>query len=285
MADPNRPAKPESIARSTRKQQEKNFQYSDGSARVNNLPPKESKTGINGAMSEEDRLRLKLRDVRRKVRNAEGDDLPTQIVTLPGVCGLSFATRYIDGGRDRFIECVQLAVLERQPNAEMWWRVFADLTAYERSIVSFDDVCAAAGVRPSRLMAEVISIMMELGRDAGNLIAALTHAKVMGRMAESAERIDGPHADLAIKDRHAFLQGMQFLPTPKGTTIHVSASANAKAAAAAASEPSVPSFTQTLQQAADARRALPAASASDLPFAAGPVPDPVEAELIGRDEE
>lgn len=235
----------------------------------------------------EDRIRIKLRDKARAQFRAEGD-LPNTLVTLPGVQSLAIATRYIDGGRDRFIEFVQYAVLEHNQDAQRWFAVYADLTEYERGIVNFDDVCAASGVKPSKLMAATISAAMEAGRDVGNFVAALSHPKVVQAMVDSALKQD---SEIGLKDRHAFLQGMGMLPVPRGTTINLSASATAQAAAAA-HEPSVPSFAQDLGTIAAAHRSaqpalsLPAGGPAD-PALAGfglPVVDAVAVPVTDESE-
>lgn len=167
--------------------------------------------------------------------------------------------RYMEGGRDRFVEFVQMAHLNDMPNATNWLSVYAKLLPTERKIVSFDDVCAAAGVQPKNLMAEVVSSAMEIGQDVGNLIAASTHPAVVAQLAKSAQRIDGKHAEVSHKDRIAFLQSSasRFLPVSKsGSTVNVNTSASAAAAAAAAAseEPSVPSFAQDMERLAPVRQ-------------------------------
>lgn len=236
-------------------------------------PPKrrrKPRSEVPFEISDQDRLRLELRSRQRAIRKVDGkanDDLPT----LPGVNALSMATRYIDGGRDTFIELVQLAVLDNQPAAVNWYAVYRDLTAYQRSIVSYDDVCAAAGVKPSQLMAAVVSCAMDLGRDVGNMVAALTHPEVVKQLAASAKRIDGDYAEIAHKDRTAFLQAQGYMPVPKSHVINVNASASAQAAAAAAQEPSVPAFAGDIGHArvvgaGSTLHALPAADANLDPF-------------------
>jgi hypothetical protein len=195
----------------------------------------------------EERARLALREVQRKLDKSG----PTTLVTLPGVQPFSAMTRFVDGGRAHVIETLQTAVLNNDPVACQWWEVYRELPSYPRSIISFDDVCAASGVSPQQLILVLVSTEMDFGRDVGNYVAAAMHPKVISRLAESASRIDGDHADIALKDRHAFLQARGFLPTPKGATINVHASASAQAASAAAQEPSVPSFTETIDATVD----------------------------------
>lgn len=206
-------------------------------------------------LSRQDEIRLKLRNT---LRHVSGHAAPKDLPTIPGVQSLAIATRYIDGGRVRFIEFVQMAMLNRLPACEKWWLVYAALLPGERAIVSYDDVCAAAGVRPSELMAEVVSTGMEFGTDVGNLAAAALHPAIVHQTGKSAKRIAGEYAEIAMKDRHAMLQARGFLPVPKGAQIHVhaNASASAQAAAAASADPSVPSFADNMASLARPRQAV-----------------------------
>ncbi len=182
-------------------------------------------------------------------------------MTLPGVQPFSAMTRFVDGGRAKVIETLQTAVLNNDPVACQWWEVYRELPSYPRSIISFDDVCAASGVTPQQLIVVLVSTEMTFGRDVGNYVAAAMHPKVISTLVASAERIDGDYADIALKDRHAFLQSQGFLPTPKGATINVHASASAQAASVAAQEPTVPSFTETIE--ASSTRVIASASKVD----------------------
>lgn len=163
---------------------------------------------------------------------------------------MALAVRYIEGGRQRFLEVVYQAAQNGDPDAVKWITVFADLRPYEQAKVSFDDICAASGVRPSDLMAIAVSTAMEFGEDVGNLVAASMHPKVVRQMAKSAMRIGGANAEIALKDRIALMQHSRFLPIPRNASMHVnvnaSSSANAAAAAKATTEPSVPSFAEDM---------------------------------------
>lgn len=169
---------------------------------------------------------------------------------------LSLATRYIDGGRTRFIEYIQFAVLNKLAQATRWWMVYADLLPSERVSVSYDDVCAAAGVTPQSLMAEIVSIAMEYGTDVGNLVAAAVHPAIVHQAGKSAKRIGGQHAAVALEDRKMMLQHQGFAPVPKGASIHVHASATAQAAAAASADPSVPGFADDMDALARPRQGV-----------------------------
>ena len=199
--------------------------------------------------TEAEKIRLRLTEISVKRGAGGGNVRPESIKKLPtsvGVHALSFATRYLEGGRERFIEFVQLAVLNNHPAATAFYEVFLDLSTYQRDLVSFDDVCAAAGVRPSDLMACVVSSAMEMSRDTGNLVAALMHPEIVRQSAKSGKRIGGDFAQIALEDRRMLFQHSGFIPTPKNSTINIHASANAQAAAAAAAEPSVPKFAADL---------------------------------------
>lgn len=170
------------------------------------------------------------------------------------------AVRYLEGGRARFIEFVQQAALNGATDAKMWLAVYADLKRSEREAVSFDDVCAGAGVRPSDLMSTVVSTAMELHTDIGNLVAAALKPKVIHQLGKSALRIGGAHEVTAQRDRQLFLQSTGFAPVPKGAVtnvnVHALASANASAAAKASSEPSVPSFSDDMARLDEVREQI-----------------------------
>lgn len=199
-----------------------------------------------------DGVRVRLRSIAKKIEAAKaeldgvGVGLTAEELTrLPGMQSLAIATRFLDGGRERFVSLVSAAVLERCEESRKWMIVYADLCQSDRVVVSFDDVCAAAGVRPSRLMAEVVSVAMDLGRDVGNLVAALTHPKVVAAGVAAATHKDG------IEDRKMLFQHQGFIPVAKNT-IQINnsnsshASANAQAAAQASADPSIPRFSADL---------------------------------------
>jgi hypothetical protein len=196
-------------------------------------------------------VRLQQAGSQNRVMADVGDPALTRLPTLPGVSSLSIATRYLPGGRDRFVEYVQFAALNTHDIAKKWLFVYDDLLLSEQRIVSFDDVCAAAGVKPSELMALVVSTAMEYGIDVGNLVAAAGHPEVVAKSVESASRIAGKGAMIGLRDREMLFQHHNFTPTSRGGPIvNVSqhASANAQAAAVADSDPSVPSFAATMHR-------------------------------------
>lgn len=217
-------------------------------------------------MTRTERVRVRLRDkLRTRLMKSTGDPGLTRLPTLPGVSSLSIATRYLPGGRERFVEYVQFAAVNDHEIAKQWIFVYDDLLPSERQIVSFDDVCLAAGVKATELMALVVSTAMEYGIDVGNLVAAAGHPEVVAKAVESASRIAGKGAMIGLRDREMLFQHHNFVPTGRGSgpivQVNQHASANAQAAAVADADPSVPSFAHTMHalRAAPARAQLPPA--------------------------
>ena len=186
--------------------------------------------------------------IMRKRRQGVSASAPMELPTMPKINALSFTMRYLPGGHDRFLEFVKLAMLNGDPSADAWWKIYADLPTGIRRKANFDDICVAAGIKPSALMAAVVGHGMEAATDMGNLVAAALHPEVIQAAGKSAMRISGPHADIAAEDRKQLLQARGFLPVPKGASIHVhaNASSNAQAASAIASDPSVPKFSSDI---------------------------------------
>jgi hypothetical protein len=204
--------------------------------------------------SEEGRMLLR-KSLRAKHGHLE------RLITLPGVQPVSSLFRFAPGGRDKIIELAQLGMQNGNEDLKAWWAIYADLSAYARSIVSLDDICAGSNVTPKAFMHAILDVCYDFGQDTARLVAGMMHPEIVHQMARSAMRISGKYADTAQRDRHAFLQAQGFLPPPRGTTVNVHASANAKAAAAASTEPSVPSFA--VDVGAMPTRILPPARESD----------------------
>lgn len=158
---------------------------------------------------EKDAARMALREKREGSKKFNPH---AEIASVPEINALSFTIRYLPGGRTKFLEFVKLAAQNGDPVAMAWWMVYADLTPTLRKRANFDDVCGAAGVKPSALMAAVVGHGMEAMTDMGNLVAAAFHPEVIAAMGKSALRVD---SDQGAEDRRLFLQGRGFLPTPK----------------------------------------------------------------------
>lgn len=194
-----------------------------------------------------DETRMRLREIAQKI---SGGQTLTDLPTIPGVSSLSIAVRKLPGGRMQFMEFAQFAALNLCPAAQKFWMVLADLSINQRATVSYDDVCAAAGVRPSQLLMEIMGCAMEFGHDVGNLVAAAAHVSIVHQTTKSAMRIGGDYAKVAQRDREMLFEHHGFIPVAAraaSVTVNANASANAQAAAAVSADPSVPSFSGTMR--------------------------------------
>lgn len=185
---------------------------------------------------------------RAALANGECNDLPQHKHVL------AQTLRFVPGGRTTALAYIQRAARNRDPDAQAWWKIFADLLPSHQKHVDFDDVCEASGVTPDRLMAVVVSTAMRAGADAADMVAATMQPSIVRQTVRSALRIGGQFAAIGQKDRELMLQHYKFVPSPRGVNVSVNANANAQAAAAAASQPSVPTFSDSLEGAMDAHR-------------------------------
>lgn len=178
---------------------------------------------------------------------------PAQLMTLPGIQAISAAIRFLPGGRDRFIEYVQLGALNADEICLKFWQIWAELTPAERQIASFDDVVAAAGIKPAELLGRVVTHAVNMGLDAGRLIMATAHPQVLDASITAALRQD----PLGQTERFRLLEAQGVLPVPqKGPVVAISANATAQAGAMAAGSPSAPMlspFAAALQAASTVR--------------------------------
>src|SRR5258708_94822 len=92
---------------------------------------------------------------------------------------------HISRTRNEFIEYVKYAAMNEDPTCLAWYKVFADLTPYQRKRVNLDDVCFAASVRPSQLLAAVVGHGVEAQQDMGNLVGASFHPKLVAAAGKS----------------------------------------------------------------------------------------------------
>lgn len=183
--------------------------------------------------------------------------------------------RFTSGGRATFIGHLERAMRNGDPDARAWWMVYGELLPSQQQRCDLDDVCEAAGVPPDRIMAIAVSSAMRVGADAADYVAAVMHPKIVHQTAKSAMRIGGSHAAIAQKDREMMLQHSKFLPVKGvGTSVTVNNTAQAAAHAAAASQPSVPTFAESLRGPMSAQREVQRQIAATAPIDA----DVVEAE-------
>ncbi len=166
---------------------------------------------------------------------------------------LALALRHVEGGRQTFVGLLDQAALNQDPDAKNFMFVFNELTVIQQDRVALEDVCEASGLSPDGAMAIVVSTAMRMNADVGDLVAAVTHPSIVRAAAKSAKRIGGAHAAIAQKDRELLFQHHRFVPS-KAPGVSVNVKANAQAGAVAASQPSVPTFRESLTGAADAQR-------------------------------
>ncbi len=196
--------------------------------------------------------------------------------TLPGEGSLTLAIRYLEGGRGTFIQYVTLAATDEDIDAKTFLHVYLDLTTYEQKAVSLDDVCAAAGVSPVKLVKAIVGTAFEHGVDLANFIAAVSHPKTVHKTIQFAHQKEG------IRDRELLLQHHGFSPQPKGTTINIGVSSTSTSQATALSQAtSVPSFAEDMADLQDSKIGVQHQLIEAQPvesFDPVPVKDAVEAE-------
>jgi hypothetical protein len=169
----------------------------------------------------------------------------------PGQGALTQMSRAIAGGRDRFLAYIVQATLDGNDVAQRWYAVWSRLNQSQQTVVPFDDVSAAAGIAPSEVASLVVVTGMKHAEDMTQIVKASLTPRIVRQMGKSALRIAGPHAEVAMRDRHLYLQGVGQLPVPRNASmtvnVNANASANAKAAAAAVTQPSVPTFLADME--------------------------------------
>lgn len=175
---------------------------------------------------------------------------------------LNLAMRYVEGGRQTFLEMIQRLAYNGDSDAQAIMQIYDDLSTVQRERIDLDTLVFAAGVLPNRIMGKIVDETMQVGRDVAEMVASTTLPALMARTNESAMRIDGDHAEIALKDRHALLGHQKMIPVPKGASVHVHA--HAQAAAAAQAQPSVPTFAESIDAANRATRAVQALDPAEV---------------------
>jgi hypothetical protein len=194
--------------------------------------------------------------------------------TLPGNGSITMATRYIEGGRATVLGYIQLAAMNGNDSAMLWWHAYEGLSKYEQSVVSYDDVCAASGISPKLILMAIAGAGFDANCDIANLLASHLHPRVVEASGKEAITPRG------IEDRKLLMQHQGFIPVPKGTTINISSSAHSQAIAAAhaaaTSDPSVPSFLNSIEDLGDVNRAVQGEIVEAQTKALPPVTEPSE---------
>lgn len=218
--------------------------HEEGKVRVGKAPTVRPDRGLTKA-EEMVRYKAPLREPARLTARAKELGLP-MIDYEPS---LAMAIRFMDGGRHRFLQFVQLAGEDGEEDANKFMVVYQELRPREQALVDLDLVCKAAGISRVGLLKTVVGVAFQQATEVGNLVAAAAHPSLVETTVRSAKRLN---SGIGQRDRHALLSHAGFLPTPKGAVINVVANAQA-AASASASDPSVPSFLDDVNTASAAR--------------------------------
>lgn len=174
-----------------------------------------------------------------------------RLPTLPDVHCLGDLATHIPGGRDRFIQLIQAAMLDNDEQATAWWTVYADLTPAERKVANLDEIGLVAGVPFWDLVGTVARTGARYGTEISQLVFTLLTPDVVVAAAGSAQ-LPG---EAGFPDRQMFLQGSGLVPSPKGHTTEVNVHATANAAAAAET-PSRLRFLDDVAEAGEARETV-----------------------------
>lgn len=156
---------------------------------------------------------------------------------------LTMLVRKLRGQRAYFFSLVALGAADGNDECRKVMVVFSELSQHEQTQCNLDEIALAAGVSPLKLIGVVAQVGYKADVDLSNLMRTAAHPELVEKTIESAMRIDGPHADIAQKDREWLHQGAGFIPVPRGgVQVNVNATANAAAAAVADPQASIPSF-------------------------------------------
>ncbi len=113
------------------------------------------------------------------------------IKMLPGTGTLTLATRKVPGGREGVISHIRVAAADGDQHALVFLHVWDDLKKWEQKCSTLDDVCAAAGIAPVKLVKAVVGSAYEAGVDIANLVAAHAHPDVVASSVKFAHTADG----------------------------------------------------------------------------------------------
>lgn len=136
---------------------------------------------------------------------------------------MTFREIEIEGRKD-WRNCwifAQFAADEGDEDMVRVMETYKGLKNKERVSATPEFVCDLAGVNPNDFAAEIFRAYLSYSGDAGNLIAAAAHPKVVGATVKNAMTAKGH------QDRRMLLDHAGFLPQKQGGGIHVNASANA----------------------------------------------------------
>lgn len=125
---------------------------------------------------------------------------------MQGVPQVSHVLAHAEGGIPTVIASLRLC---DDADSGKFLDVWDRISASDLEFVSVEEVCVAAGVAPKRLLEIAVSSLVEDGMNAGKIIAATYHPRVIRATAQCAELFPDNQSD-----RRLFLQGTGFLPAP-----------------------------------------------------------------------
>jgi hypothetical protein len=206
---------------------------------------------------------------RKSVKIAEGKKIRAGDRPLRSRLALIFRALTIQGHANWkncwfFMEC---AAKDGDEEALKVFKVWKKLPKFEKDKRSPEEVCEMAGVDPRDFGAFVFREYLSYSQEAGNVIAAAGHPRVVAASVKIAQKEEG------WRDREMLFRHQGFLPERQGGGIHVTANANAdnrNAVVLPAELPSMesdtirmsrilkPGETVTVEAAPEERRKVPA---------------------------
>jgi hypothetical protein len=133
------------------------------------------------------------------------------LVSLPAINPIAIRAIQALGSKQHFIEYARLSHDEKiQALVARWDR----LSPSDRRALSISDLCAATGLRFSKLLGAVTAQAFDQNTDVSSLIAAVNQPRVVKAAVRSALCL-GP---AGVRDRHMLLSHSNFLPVPKSAT-------------------------------------------------------------------
>ena len=169
----------------------------------------------HGSLTEKAEARKSLRRIVRVMRKR---------ISSPRYSGprykvnLEAFARYIDGGKEAFVEYLRAAMKEdNDEQARLFVSVWEHLTKFEQRKTSLDLIAETCSI-PSHRFAGIVAGRCSIF---GNAIAIATIASHMGDVATAAvnsAKVKGPKG---FKDRELIFTSRGLMPMPKGTQINI----------------------------------------------------------------
>jgi len=156
---------------------------------------------------------------------------------LPGCLAEEIAL--IPGGIDEFMRWVRGAAL-RDKKFEPLIEAFFKLSVEEQNGHRLEEICRSLGIYPPNLFGAAVQIAYEIKREHTKLLTSLAMPHVMETNIREAKKADG------VEDRRMFMQSTGILPVPKGSTINVSANAQAASVTNTGEPTGLPSFEDSV---------------------------------------